>query len=314
MIKSLVPLALALCFFVSIEGLARSPRVGGKPASGKPGDGKPGDVGGRPAGVPKAGDSDAAAAHLPSGKVGGDGIVKRPQFAPLPQGDSKSAIASEADKATIEGGIAGLLKSQETLRNGLTVKQMVEGIVKELQEKLGLSAADTAKLEEALALIVKQEALYKEKGDDTQYLVSVKSFLEELFNGSNKVGELSKDDSKKLLAALKDQGIDPADFAANLIFAFRNNPEGLKLEIRDLSDLLKQGDDVAGPRIAARNLQVTAYANAFKSALSKNEPLVEAERQAMIAVLDLYRSKGLSEEEIRKLQCECLKTQFSCPR
>lgn len=316
--KSLFPLALALCFFVSLEGYSRSPRVGGTKPSGGAG-GKPGNVpGGRPAGVPKPGDAAAADEHL-RGKEGAssDGTSTRPKFAPLPQGDSKSAVAAEADKASvIEGGLSGLLKSQEKLSNGSTVKAEVDALVKELSSKLGLSATDTAKLEEALALVIKQQELYKDGKDFKDYAGEVKGFLEELFGKGNKNDPeaLKADEAQDLLKSLKAQNIGPADFAANLIFAFRNVPEKLKTEIRELSALLKQGGDLAGPRIAARYLQVTAYAQAFKSALAENKPIAEAERLAMKAVLDLYRSKGLSDEEMQKLQCECLKTQFSCAK
>jgi len=314
--KSLFSVALALAFFISSQGFSVKPKL---PGSGRPTDGKPGDVsGGRPAGTPAKTDGDSAAAHLGDGKDGsGSGTAARPRFAPLPQGDSKSAVAAEADKASvIEGGLSGLLKSQEKLSNGSTVKAEVDALIKELSSKLGLSTADATKLEEALALVIKQQELYKDKKDFKDYAGEVKSFLEELFGKGNKNDPeaLKADEAQELLKSLKAQNIDPADFAANLIFAFRNVPEKLKTEIRELSALLKQGGDLAGPRIAARHLQVTAYAQAFKSALTENKPIAEAERLAMKAVLDLYRSKGLSDEEMQKLQCECLKTQFSCAK
>lgn len=304
--KNFFLLNLLLALVVSLPGFSLTPKSSGDIKKRKSADGsKAGEESGR-SGIATP---DSHKGKGPSGPTGtkSTGDAARRPIVDFPEETKDQKIIAADESTRAPEGLKGLSDSP-------SFKAELDALIKEFALKFNLSEEGQKNLEEAFALLYKQQEIYKNGKD---YVSEVKSFMEEFFGKADTKADpnaLTKEQSDALIKALADQKIDPAQFAADLILAFRNVPEKLKTEIREIAELLKQDGELAASRIAARNIQVSTYAKAFKAALAENKHFSEAEKTARKAVLDFYYAKGLSEEEVRSLQCECLKTQYSCTR
>lgn len=304
--KKIFWINLLLAFVFSLPGFSITPKSGGDLKRRKAADpAKGGETSGR-SGIATPDSHRSKGASSPSSSKGTSDAAKRP-IVDFPEETKDQKIIAADENTRAPEGLKGLADAD-------AIKAQLDALIKEFTAKFGLSEAGQKSLEEAFALLYKQEEIYKNGKD---YVSEVKSFIEEFFGKADTKADpnaLTKEQSEALIKALADQKIDPGQFAGDLILAFRNVPEKLKTEIREIAELLKQDGELAASRIAARNIQVSTYSKAFKAALAENKHFSEAEKTARKAVLDFYYAKGLSEEEVRSLQCECLKTQYSCTR
>lgn len=301
MVRTLFSRSLVVC--VVLPSLAFSAGVNTK--SKTPKAHAPKTVAPAPAVKPKAA-SPEKTPHASSAPSSSQGTKNRPVdslFGKIPVDYQQKAKEREVSFPDGLKGEVERLKQVAAAGDAHSTKvvELMKTVTNELEANgIKVDEATRSKIEQAIALLMKQQELGSTKVLDAEVFEKIQNFVKTVLT------------DKQVKEALKASGIKEADFIANMLVAFRQNPDSLKVEMEQVLNAFKNDPETGKIMLEGRATQASVFATAFNQTLGKGKSLAQAQEAGEAALNKLYKDRGLSAEDIKKLNCDCSGGMVNC--